>query len=131
MAHDSNFNLDSVMETLGAVSKGFTAGSPEDEALRIAAVALLYVRDTQKLDEYREFFRGFLAHRPVTPSQVFATRAEAEAWLTRGKARDGELVTITGQGFTVTQVLNGLKFLRTPLPEELGPPQTKSETRER
>ncbi|MET0405310.1 MAG: hypothetical protein ABW123_23040 [Cystobacter sp.] len=118
--YDSNFNLDAVLETLGRVNNGFTQDSPEEEALRIAAVALLYLRDTQKLEEYREYFRRFLTHRPVLVARSFSTRTEADAWLSSGSARDGELVSIAGQGFTVIQALHGLKFLRTPLPTELG-----------
>src|SRR6218665_2169643 len=120
MPYNPNFNLDAVMETLGAVSNGFTEGSPEDEALRIATVSLLYFRDIQKLDEYRDYFHRFFAHRPVAATHSFASREDAEAWLASGKARDGELVRIAGQGFTVIQALHALKFIRTPLPEEQG-----------
>ncbi|WNG24459.1 hypothetical protein F0U62_10855 [Cystobacter fuscus] len=119
MPYNPNFNLDAVLETLGTVNNGFTEGSPEDEALRIAAVALLYVRDIQKLEEYRDYFQRFFTHRPVVAAHVFPTRADADAWLGSGKARDGELVSIAGQGFTVIQALHELKFIRTPLPEEL------------
>lgn len=118
MPYNPNFNLDAVLETLGTVNNGFTEGSPEDEALRIAAVALLYVRDIQKLEEYRDYFQRFFTHRPVIAAHVFPTRADADAWLISGQARDGELVSIAGQGFTVIQALHELKFIRTPLPEE-------------
>ena len=121
MPYNSRFDLDAVLETLGVVSHGFPEGSPQDEALRIAAVALLYVRDNQKLEEYRDYFQRFLTHRPVRAAHVFSTREEAEVWLAGGEARDGTLVSIAGQGFTVIQATQGLKFVRTPLPEERGP----------
>ena len=54
MNDNSNFDVDSVLQVLGTVNGRYQEGSPEDEALRIASVALLYVRDIQKLDEYRE-----------------------------------------------------------------------------
>jgi hypothetical protein len=123
MSYDSNFDVDSVLEVLGTMSEKCQDGSPEDEALRIAAVSLLYVREIQKLDEYREFFRKFYipAIESVVVSQTFATRGEADAWLASGKASEGELVRIAGQGFRVIDARKGkgLIFLRTPLPEEM------------
>ena len=123
MNYNSNFDVASVMETLRAVNEKYQDGSPEDEALRIAAVALLYVRDSQKLDEYREYFRKFYipAIESVTVSQTFATKDEADAWLASGKASEDALVKIAGQGFRVITERKGkgLMFLRTPLPEEM------------
>jgi hypothetical protein len=126
MSDNSNFDVDSVLGILGTVSEKYPPGSPEDEALRVAAVALLYVRERQQLDEYREYFRKFYlsAVEAITVSQTFATRDEADAWLASGKASDGELVRIAGQGFRVIPERKGpgLRFLRTPLPEEMHPP---------
>jgi hypothetical protein len=124
MKYNPNFDVDAVLQTLGAVSENYSAGSPEDEALRVAAVALLYVRELQKLDDYREFFRKFYtpAIDAVIVSQTFTTRDEADKWLASGKARDGELVRIAGQGFRVIDGRKGLRFLRTPLPEEMETP---------
>jgi hypothetical protein len=123
MSYNSNFDVDSVLELLGTVNEKYQDGSPEDEALRIAAVALLYVRDIQKLDEYREYFRKFYipAIESVIVSRTFATRDEADTWLASGKASEDELVRIAGQGFRVITARKGkgLMFLRTPLPEEM------------
>lgn len=123
MSYNSNFDVDSVLALLGTVNQKYPDGSPEDEALRIAAVALLYVRDIQKLDEYREYFRKFYipAIESVIVSQTFSTRAEADAWLASGTAHEDELVRIAGQGFRVIPERKGtgLMFLRTPLPEEM------------
>jgi hypothetical protein len=125
MSHDPDFDVDAVLSVLGTLSEKLQTGSPEDEALRVAAVSLLYVRDSQQLDDYREFFRKF--HTPaidsVIVSQTFATRDEADAWLASGKAGDGEFVRISGQGFRVIDGRKGLRFLRTPLPEEMEPPE--------
>ena len=123
MNYKSNFDVDSVLRILETVNEKYQEGSPEDEALRIAAVTLLYVRDIQKLDEYREYFRKFYipAIESVVVSQTFATREEADTWLTSGKASAEELVRIAGQGFRVIPARKGkgLMFLRTPLPEEM------------
>lgn len=123
MKYNPNFDVDSILERLRTVNEKYPEGSPEDEALRIAATALFYVRERQKLEDYREFFRSF--HTPaidyITISQTFSTREEADAWLARGVAREGERVRIAGQGFRVIPERRGqgLRLLRSPLPEEL------------
>lgn len=124
MKYNSNFDVDAVLETLDSVNESYPAGSPQDEALRVAAVALLYVRELQKLDDYREFFRKFYtpAIDAVIVSQTFTTRDEADQWLASGQAREGELVRVAGQGFRVIDGRKGLRFLRTPLPEEMETP---------
>jgi hypothetical protein len=123
MTYNHNFDTNSVFEILRTINEKYPEGSPEDEALRIAAVALFYVRETQKLDDYREFFRSFYtpAIDYIVVAQTFATREEADIWLAGGTARDGDLVRIAGQGFQVMPQRKGtgLRFIRMPLPEEL------------
>jgi hypothetical protein len=123
MTYNKDFDVDSILEILRTVDEKYQEGSPEDEAIRVAAVALFYIRETQKLDDYREFFRKFYtpAVDSIVPSHTFATREEADEWLASGKAREGELVKIAGEGFRVIPQRNakGLRFRPTPLPEEL------------
>ncbi|WP_420042677.1 hypothetical protein [Cystobacter fuscus] len=123
MKYNSNFDVDSILNTLRTINEKYTEGSPEDEAIRVAAVALFYVRENKKLEDYREFFRKFYtpAAEYVTVSQTFATREEADAWLASATPRDGELVRIAGQGFQVIPQRGGqgFRFLQTPLPDEL------------
>ena len=123
MNYNPNFDVDAVLELLRGVNEKYQEGSPEDEAIRIAAVALFYVRETQKLDDYREFFRSFYtpAIDYIKVSRTFTTRAEADTWLVSGEAREGDRVSIAGQGFRVIPERKGqgLRFLRSPLPEEL------------
>jgi hypothetical protein len=118
MTYDSNFDVGSVMKTVGTVAAKYPKGSPEEEALRIVSVALLYVRDIQKLEDYRDYFREFVAGKPLVISQAFATKEEADAGLSSGKANDGEIVTIAGQGFVVRITSKGWKLLRMRLPDE-------------
>jgi hypothetical protein len=125
MTYDSNFDVGSVMKTVGTVAAKYPKGSPEEEALRIVSVALLYVRDIQKLEDYRDYFREFVTGKPLVISQAFATKEEADAWLSSGKANDGEIVTISGQGFSVRITSKGWKLLRMRLPEEPEPPESK------
>jgi hypothetical protein len=123
MRPNPDFDIDAVLGTLRALDEKQQEGSPEDEALRVAAGALLYVRETQKLEEYREFFRKFYtpAVDVIVPSQTFETREEADAWLSSGRASEGDLVKIAGEGFRVIPQRGGkgLRFRPTPLPEEL------------
>jgi hypothetical protein len=121
--YNPNFDVDSVLDLLRTVNEKYEEGSPEDEALRIAAVALLYVREIQKLEDYREFFRSFYtpAIDYIVVTQTFTTREEADKWLASGKASEGDLVRVAGQGFQVMPVRKGtgLRLVRMPLPEEL------------
>ncbi|HLM45227.1 MAG TPA: hypothetical protein VK458_15235 [Myxococcaceae bacterium] len=123
MIYNPDFDVDSVFERLRTINERYLEGSPEDEALRIAAVALFYVRETQKLDDYREFFRSFYtaAIDYIVVAQSFATREEADLWLGSGMAKNGDLVRIAGQGFQVMTERKGTgsRFVRMPLPEEL------------
>jgi hypothetical protein len=122
MTYNFNFDVSAVMKTLGTVSEKYPEGSPEDEALRIAAVALLYVQKIDKLEDYRGYFRDFVTGTPLIVAQAFATREEAEAWLASGRVHHGDLITIAGQGFTVLHGSKGWRFLRTQLPDEPEPP---------
>jgi hypothetical protein len=123
MLYNPQFDVDSVFDILRTINEKYSEGSSEDEALRIATVALFYVRETQKLDDYREFFRSLYtpAIDYIAVAQTFATREEADAWLGGGQAKEGDLVRIVGQGFQVMRVRKGtgLRFVRMPLPEEL------------
>jgi hypothetical protein len=129
MTYNSDFDVDAVMKTIGTISDKYPKDSPEDEALRIAAIALLYVRDIHKLEDYRGYFKEFVTGKPIIVSQTFATREEADEWLASGKATDGELVSIAGRGFTAHLLPKGWKFLRARAPEELDSPAEKPETK--
>lgn len=125
MAYNSNFDVDAVMAILGTVGEQFQDGAPEDEALRIAAVALLYVRDSGKLEDYREYFRRFFvpATESISVVQSFSTTEAADAWLAQGQVHEGDLVRVAGKGFRVIahRKGGGWMFLRTPLPDEMEP----------
>lgn len=125
MKYNPNFDVDAVLRTMEGVSRHHPEGTPEDEALRVCAAALLFVRDDlRKLEEFREFFRKLTtpAIEGIKVAHTFASREEADAWLASGTARDGQLLRVAGQGFTVIDHgPKGLKLVRIPLPEELPP----------
>ncbi|MFY0581543.1 hypothetical protein ACN28S_51320 [Cystobacter fuscus] len=129
MTYNKNFDVDAVLRTMEAMSRHHVEGTPEDEALRVCATALLFVRDeAKKLEELREFFRKITtpAIVGVQVAHTFASRQEADAWLASGTATDGQLVRVAGQGFTVVDHgPKGLKLVRIPLPEELPPHKPK------
>ncbi|OJT25891.1 hypothetical protein BO221_08615 [Archangium sp. Cb G35] len=123
MKYNPDFDVDSVLDILRTVNEKYPEGSPEDEAIRVASVALFYVREAQRLEDYREFFRKFYtpAIDYIVPSHTFATREDADQWLVNGRLKEGDLVKIAGEGFRVIPRRdgNGLRFRPTPLPEEL------------
>lgn len=121
-----DFDLGSTLRILDAASKHYPPGSTEESTVQLAAIALLYIRRTKKLDEFLKYYREFSDPAFSIPvAQNFATQEDADKWLGSGTASDGDLVRIAGLGFQVIQLPGGMKFLRTPLPEELGPPGSK------
>jgi hypothetical protein len=127
MIDPPDFKMDEALRTLDAASKKYPAGSKEEATVQLAAISLLYVRHIMKLDDFFKYYQEFFdpSFKP-TVSQVFATQEQADVWLASERATVGELVSIDGKGFQVIQLPNkGLKFLRTPLPEELGPPRAQ------
>ncbi|RKG61879.1 hypothetical protein D7X30_00605 [Corallococcus sp. AB011P] len=122
MKYNQGFQVESVLDVLRRINEKYEEGSAEDEALRIAAVALIYIQEGRRLDEYRAFFRSFdtPAIEDVVVAGTFETRQAAEEWLESDKGQDGDLLRIAGQGFQVIRTGGGQQsLLRTPLPEEL------------
>ncbi len=126
MIDTPDFDVDEALRTLDAVSKKFPEGSHEERTVQLAAASLLYVLHLGKLRDFRKYHQERSDPSfQVRVSQVFASRAEADDWLASGKAADGERVKIAGQGFQVVRLPKGPRFLRAPLPEELGPPDSE------
>ena len=126
MINTEDFDIDSTLRILDATSKNYPPGSKEESTIQLAAIALLYIRRIKKLDDFFEYYHEFSDPAFSVPiAQNFSTQEEADKWLGSGTASDGDLVRIAGHGFQVIQLPSGMKFLRTPLPEELGPPGSK------
>ncbi|XXF78495.1 hypothetical protein P2318_01685 [Myxococcaceae bacterium GXIMD 01537] len=126
MGAAEDFDMEATLRILEAASGQYPRGSKEESAFQLAAVALLYVRHIKKLEDFFGYFREFQDSSIEVPVvQTFASQEEADTWLARGSASEGDLVSIAGLGFQVIKLPAGLRFLRTPLPDELGPPGSK------
>jgi hypothetical protein len=124
MSSVKDFEMEKVLRILDAASRNYPDGSQEESSIQLAAISLLYIRRIRKVDDFLKYYREFFDPAfQVAVAHVFSTQQEADEWLASGSASDGELVKIAGQGFQVVQLPKGLMFLRTPLPEELGPPR--------
>nr|WP_216622590.1 hypothetical protein [Corallococcus exercitus] len=96
-------------------------GSREWKALQLAAICLVYVRHSNKLDDFANYYREILSPDfKIKVERDFETRAEAEAWLKSGEALHSMQIRIDGKGFLVVQLPGRLTLMNNPLPEELG-----------
>lgn len=120
MAHIPGFDLDEVIQFLSPFIESHAEGSKERRAFGLAQIALLYIRDHVKGDEFAKFYKAcFDTSFTVEVSHEFATREEADRWLASGKAEHTERVKIAGKGFMVVEVSGKFYFMIAPLPEEL------------
>lgn len=120
MAEVPGFDLDEAIHFLNPFIENHAEGSKERSAFALAQIALLYIRDRVKRDEFDKYYRSFFAIPfTVEVSHEFATREEADQWLASGKAAHTERVKIAGKGFMAVEVSGRLRFMIAPLPEEL------------
>ena len=118
-----DFDLDNTLRTLDSASKKFQEGSKEEKTIQLAAISLLYVLHIGKVKDFKKYYQDIRdPSYQIKVSHSFSTQEEADGWLSSGNATDGERVRIAGLGFQVIQLPKGLRFLRAPLPEELGDP---------
>nr|WP_242589021.1 hypothetical protein [Corallococcus macrosporus] len=98
-----------------------TEGSREWKAFETAVFCLLYVQQTDKLEDFEHYYRERLdPNFKIKVERDFATRDEAEAWLKTGEALHRMQIRIDGKGFLVVQLPGRLTLMNNPLPEELG-----------
>ncbi|HEX8436528.1 hypothetical protein [Archangium sp.] len=129
MAYIPDFDLEDMLGALNSVIEKYAEGSKERDATELAQIALLYIHNTRKRDEFKEFYKScFDTSFTVEVSHEFATREEADTWLASGKAKDSERVKIAGKGFMAVQVPGRLVFMIAPLPEELETDEWKDES---
>jgi len=118
-----DFDLEDTLRTLDSASKKFQEGSKEEKTIQLAAISLLYVLHIGKMKDFQKYYQDIRdPSYQIKVSHSFSTQEEADGWLSSGNATDGERVRIAGQGFQVIELPKGPRFLRAPLPEELGDP---------
>jgi hypothetical protein len=129
MADIPEFDLDEAIHFLNPFIEDHAEGSKERRAFGLAQIALLYIRDRVKRDEFEKYYRLFFAIPfTVEVSHEFATREEADHWLVSGNAKDYERVKIAGKGFMVVDVSGRLSLMIAPLPEELATDEWKDDS---
>jgi hypothetical protein len=123
------FDLDEAIYFLNPFIDNHAEGSKERRAFALAQMALLYIRDRVKRDEFEKYYRLFFAVPfTVEVAHEFATREEADQWLASGKAVHTERVKIAGKGFMVVEVSGKFYFMIAPLPEELETDEWKDDS---
>ena len=121
--------MDEVIHFLNPVIENHAEGSKERRAFGLAQIALLYIRDRVKRDDFEKYYRSFFAIPfTVEVSHEFATREEADQWLASGKATHTERVKIAGKGFMAVEVSGKWYFMIAPLPEELETDEWKDDS---
>ena len=120
MVYTPDRDLDDILIVLNPFIESHVEGTKEREALTLAQIALLYIRDKKMQEDFAKYCKGF-TNEPFTVevSHEFATREEADKWRASGNAKDSERVKIAGKGFMVVEVTGKLHFMVAPLPEEL------------
>jgi len=130
MADIPDFDMDEILLALNPFIRNHAKGSKEREVFTLAGIALRYIRDKVKkedFDEYRKrFVRGYWPKFDIV--QEFATREEADQWRASGKAKDRDRVKIAGKGHMVVEVNGKLYFAFAPLPEELNSPEWQDDS---
>lgn len=129
MAPTQDFDFEDVLYALNPFIEGHAEGSREREVFKRAQAALLYIRDTQKEDDFAEYYKRFSnTSFTVAVSQEFSTQEEADGWLASGRAQHTERVKIAGKGFMAVQLPGRMTFMPAPLPEELETEEWKEES---
>ncbi len=120
MTQIPDLDLDDMLRVLNSIIDTHAEGSKERDAAQLAQIALRYIRDNGKEDDFARYHKERLDNPlKIEVSHEFATREEADKWLASGEARHAEHVRIAGKGFLVVQLPGRLTFIDRPLPEEL------------
>ncbi|EPX64034.1 hypothetical protein D187_005167 [Cystobacter fuscus DSM 2262] len=109
-----------MLGVLNSVIESYAEGSRERDATELAQLALLYIRNGGKVEDFARFRKDCVdTSFTVEVSHEFSTREEADAWLASGKAVHRERIKIAGKGFMVVQLPGRQTLIDRPLPEEL------------
>ena len=129
MIDDSGFDLEEMLLVLNPFIDGQAEGSKEKDALKLAQIALLYVRENKEEADFGKYYKLCTdTEFTVEVSCEFATREEADTWLASGRAKDSDRVKIAGKGFMVVRLPGRLALAISPLPEELNSPEWQDDS---
>lgn len=102
MAHSPTFDFDKACELLESAANALNSRPDEHRAITFAAIALHFVRDLGKFDEFREYAWRFNADMDRPPDRVFQNMDEAERWLlSASPGCTGMLLEVAGARFMV------------------------------
>ncbi|WP_309893082.1 hypothetical protein [Archangium sp.] len=123
-------DLEEMIDFLNPYIENHAEGSKERTGFTFAQIALLYIRDKVKKEDFEEYRKKFLpGYWPKFDIvQEFATREEADQWRASGKAKDRDRVKIAGKGHMVVEVNGKPFFIVVPLPEELNSPEWQDDS---
>ncbi|HZH76260.1 MAG TPA: hypothetical protein VEY88_09515 [Archangium sp.] len=123
-------DLEEMIDFLNPFIEKHEEGSKERQGFTFAQIALLYIRDKVKKEDFAEYRKKFLPDYwpKFEIVQDFATREEADQWRASGNAKDYDRVKIAGKGHMVVEVNGKLYFMIAPLPEELNSPEWQDDS---
>lgn len=126
MPYIPDFDTDAVISALNAISQKLPEDSPEKDVIELAQIALVYPRHIRKQEDFRRFYKEFFDPSfKLRVAHEFATREDADKWLTSGNAKDAERVRIAGKGFMAVQLPGRLTFISAPLEDEMEAEESK------
>jgi hypothetical protein len=130
MADIPDFDMEEILLALNPFIRSHAEGSKERELFTLAGIALCYIRDRVKkedFDEYRKrFVPGYWPKFDIV--REFATRQEADQWRASGQAKHRDRVKIAGKGYIFIEADGKLYLTISPLPEELNSPEWQDDS---
>jgi hypothetical protein len=123
-------DMEAMIDFLNPFIENHAEGSKERQGFTFAQIALLYIRDKVKKEDFAEYRKKFLPDYwpKFEIVQDFATREEADQWRASGNAKDRDHVKIAGKGHQVIVVNGKPFFIVVPLREELNSPEWQDES---
>ena len=133
MADTPDFKMEDLEEMicfLNPYIENHAEGSKERAGFTFAQIALLYIRDKVKKEDFEEYRKKFLpGYWPKFDIvQEFATRQEADQWRASGQAKHRDRVKIAGKGYIFLEDDGKLYLTISPLPEELNSPEWQDDS---
>ena len=123
-------DLQEMIDFLSPFIEGHAEGSKERRGFSFAQIALMYLRDEVKKEDFAEYCKKFRAgYWPKFDIvREFATRQEADQWRASWQAKHRDRVKIAGKGYIFLEDDGKLYLTISPLPEELNSPEWQDDS---